>query len=118
MLDKYLIIKDFNFAKLNTAHKSSMIKKFKKDKLSSEHITGGYNTEYDDEAYRRTIEKAFLNIVEDTFRVSDPFAPVKTWIYVQNKEHFNSVWHTHVNTSSVNAVYYIDPPKKRWWFKS
>ena len=112
LLDKYLIIKDFNFEKLNAAHKSSMIKKFKKDKLSSELTTGGYNTEYDDEAYRRTIEKAFLNIIEDTFRVSDSFVPVKTWIYVQNKERFNSVWHTHVNTSSVNAVFYIDPPKK------
>ena len=26
--------------------------------------------------------------------------------------HSNNVWHTHVSTSSINAVYYIDPPKQ------
>ena len=112
MLDKYLIIKDFNFEKLNVAHKSSMIKKFKIDKLSYDVNIGGYNTEYVDEAYRRTIERAFLNVIEDTFDVSAPFEPVRTWIYVQNKEHYNAVWHNHVNTSTVTGVYYIDPPKK------
>lgn len=32
------------------------------------------------------------------------------WSYVQNKERYSSVWHTHITTASINAVYYPSVP--------
>ena len=66
----------------------------------------------DNEEYNSIIGEAFLNIVQQNFEVSQLLDKIKTWIYVQNYQHWHSVWHTHVTTASVNAVFYIDPPKK------
>ena len=51
-------------------------------------------------------------LVTRLINVSEKLNPIQTWIYVQNNRHTNNVWHNHVNTSSVNAVYYIDPPSE------
>lgn len=111
MLDNYLLIKDFEFDDLNQAHKSKMIEKFKYDKIDND-SGGGYNTLYDDPAYTSIIKNSFLEIIEEEFVISDPVNPIKTWIYVQNNIRSNNVWHNHVDTSTINAVFYIDPPKK------
>ncbi len=117
----YIITKTFDFEELNNQHKNSMIEKFKQDKLTPRlqenglSVAGGsfgYNTLYDDTEYTSIISKAFINVVESTFEVSPLTRPVRTWIYVQNNKHFSSVWHSHVTTSTVNAVYYINPPKR------
>ena len=110
-INYFLLCKPFDFNELNKIHKSHMVEKFKKDKINEEYVNG-YNTIYDDDAYTSIISKAFLNIVEKNFIVSSLTRPIKTWIYVQNNVHSNNVWHTHVSTSSINAVYYIDPPKR------
>lgn len=114
-LDHYLLVIPFDFQELNKIHKSYMIQKFKRDRLegpSYDLQKKGYNTLYDDEAYTSIISKAFTAIVKENFIVSSQLAPIKTWIYVQNKENWSSVWHTHVSTSTVNAVFYINPPEK------
>lgn len=110
-LDLYLLKKPFNFEELNRNHKNKMIEQYKRDKIRQE-ISGGYNTHYDNEEYNSIIGEAFLNIVQQNFEVSQLVDKIKTWIYVQNYQHWHSVWHTHVTTASVNAVFYIDPPKK------
>ena len=114
----YLITKTFDFEELNNQHKNNMIEKFKRDKLmprSREEnlsVSTGYNTLYDHTEYTSIISKAFIDVIESTFVVSPLTRPVKTWIYVQNNKHWSSVWHSHVTTSTINAVYYINPPKK------
>ena len=110
-LNNYLLIKPFNFEKLNRHHKNKMVEKFKKDKIF-QRIDGGYNTCYTDQEYNSIISEAFSKIVQENFTVSQLLNPIRTWIYAQTNEHWNSVWHTHVKTSSVNAVYYIDPPRR------
>ena len=110
MLDNYLLIKDFEVNDLNKLHKSRMIEKFIKEKIETKDFSQGYNIEYYDEAYTSIISKKFLEIVHEEFNVSEKLNPIQTWIYVQNNKHSNNVWHNHVNTSSINAVYYIDPP--------
>ena len=110
MLDNYLVIRDFDVDELNQIHKSKMIEKFIKEKIETKDFSKGYNIEYYDEAYTSIISKKFLEIIHDEFNVSNKLNPIQTWIYVQNNRHTNNVWHNHVNTSSVNAVYYIDPP--------
>ena len=88
-LENYLLIKDFMFDDLNQKHKSKMIEKFKKD----------------------VIDNSFLKIIEKEFTVSDITNPIRTCIYVQNNNISSNVWHNHVNTSTINAVFYIDPPQ-------
>ena len=109
-LNNYLMIKPFNFEKLNKQHKNKMVEKFKKDKIF-QNTGAGYNTYYDDEEYNSIISEAFLNLVQQNFEVSKSLDKIKTWIYAQNYQYRHSVWHTHIKTSSVNAVFYIDPPK-------
>ena len=40
----------------------------------------------------------------------DPRNPGDLWAYVQNKEHYNSVWHNHKRTATINAVWYPKLP--------
>ena len=108
----YFMSVPFEVDQINQAYKSDMIKKFVCDKFKINSDENGYNTLFDDSVYTSTIKNKFLKVIEDEFLVSSQLGEIKTWIYVQNKKHFKSVWHTHVKTSTVNAVYYIDPPKK------
>ena len=112
MLDNYLLVKDFEFDRMNQMHKSRMIKTFVENKIEANDLGSGYNTEYHDSIYTTIISDAFLKIVNEEFTVSEKLNPIQTRIYVQNNEQYNSVWHNHANTSSINAVYYIDPPSK------
>ena len=112
MLHNYLISKPFNFEELNNCHKDKMINQFKQDKIFQNLGGGGYNTYYKDQEYNSIISEAFSKIVHENFEVSKLLKPIKTWIYAQTDRYWSSVWHNHVNTSSINAVYYIDPPKR------
>ena len=94
MLDNYLLIRDFEFDRMNQMHKSRMIEKFIKDKIDNDE-GGGYNTEYHDSIYTTIISDVFLKIVNEEFTVSEKLNPIQTWIYVQNNEQYNSVWHNH-----------------------
>lgn len=74
----------------------------------------GYNVLLDPRL-NTTISKIyndFLKICEmsfDNLQVS-PNNKSVCWAYVQNKEKFNSVWHNHKRTTSVNAVWYPKVP--------
>jgi hypothetical protein len=106
----YLIIKEFPVDEFSLEHKKDMIGKFVQDKFEKPSI-GGYNTEYDNELYRNKIEIAFRQLIHDHFVIGEQLREIKTWIYCQNDKFFNSVWHSHIDTSTVNAVFYIDPPE-------
>ena len=108
----YLIIKEFPVEDFSKDHKADMIGKFVQDKFETPHGNlSGYNTEYDNELFRNKVEISFRQLVHDTFVVGEQLRGVKTWIYCQNDKFFNSVWHSHIDTSTVNAVFYIDPPE-------
>tara|TARA_Y100000114_G_scaffold100901_1_gene94023 strand:- start:2318 stop:2857 length:540 start_codon:yes stop_codon:yes gene_type:complete len=111
-LENYLLIKDFMFDDLNQKHKSKMIEKFKKDVIDNPDEKKIYsNTLYEDPTYTSIISNSFLKIIEKEFTVSDITNPIRTCIYVQNNNISSNVWHNHVNTSTINAVFYIDPPQ-------
>lgn len=101
----------FEVDEINQAYKGDMIKKFIHDKIENNSKESGYNTLFDDPVYTNTIKNKFLKVIEDKFRVSNQLSEIKTWIYVQNNQYYNSVWHNHVTTSTINAVYYINPPE-------
>jgi len=106
----YLIIKEFPVDEFSLEYKKDMINKFVADKIDNPRI-GGYNTEFDNELYRNKIEIAFRQLIHDHFVVGEQLRDIKTWIYCQNDKFFNSVWHSHIDTSTINAVFYIDPPE-------
>jgi len=111
MLDRFLLVKDFEFDELNQAHKSKMIDTFERDK-DNRKLGKGHNSLYADPAYTSIISNAFLNLVDEEFVVSDPVSPITTWIYVQNNVVSTNIWHNHVKSSTINAVFYINPPQE------
>lgn len=107
----YFAILDFDFEELNKIHKPKMLEKFKYDKIDN-NVGSGYNTLYDDEEYTSVISKSFEKVIREEFEVSEKLKPIQIWIYCQNDNYFNCVWHNHANTSTINAVFYIDPPSQ------
>ena len=108
-LSEFVITKPFDVDSLCQQHKQAMIETFIENKINKKE-GGGYNTLYDNREFTEEIRDKFLKVVHDTFDVGYSQSKIQTWIYCQNDKHSNNLWHTHVNTSSVNAVFYIDPP--------
>ena len=111
IMNNYIMSVPFEVDHINQAYKGDMVKKFIHDKIKKNSEESGYNTLFDDSVYTNTIKNKFLKIIDDKFWISNPLSEIKTWIYVQNNEYYNSVWHNHVKTSTINAVYYINPPE-------
>ena len=96
----------FEVDEINQAYKGDMIKKFIHDKIENNSKESGYNTLFNDPVYTNTIKNKFLKVIEDKFWVSNQLSEIKTWIYVQNNQYYNSVWHNHVTTSTINSLLY------------
>ena len=109
-LELFLIETEFHVDELSQKFKNQMIKEY----LACRRIPifTGYNAEFYHKDYTPIIAEKFLQVVHEYFDVGELLKPIKTWAYVQNKDRFDSVWHHHITTSSVNAVFYIDPPQK------
>jgi len=126
MIDEpYLFERKFIISDIVAEHKDKMLAKFIDDKIDNERGKG-YNTDYGDKNFDREIAKRFIRAIDDNFivdrdrivehdgyfgtLVNGNFQPIRSWLYCQNNVHNNSVAHTHINTSSINAVTYIDVP--------
>lgn len=58
------------------------------------------------------IDNLCTSIINQHYNVDPSFGPNELNIYVQDDEHFTSVWHNHSQgTSSITGVIYISPPK-------
>jgi hypothetical protein len=53
----------------------------------------------------------FLDILKHNYVVSPLVSPIKLWAYIQNNDNYFSKLHNHINTSTINATFYIDPPE-------
>jgi len=86
------------------------VKTFKKDY----NPTNGYNVLLDPNKLNiiNTIYDDFLKICFHNFNNINVLPRNKKvmWAYVQNKERYNSVWHNHKNTTTINAVWYPSVP--------
>lgn len=121
----YIFEYDFPISDLVKDHKQAMIDKFYDDKIANNRGKG-YNTGYENKEFDREIGALFARAVNDNFVINpdrvvesngfvgtmvyNEFKPIKAWLYCQNNEHFASKAHTHINTSTINAVTYIDIP--------
>jgi hypothetical protein len=121
----YLFECDFDIQMLVDEHKEAMVEKFYHDKILNNRGQG-YNTGYENKEFDREIGAKFARAVNENFVINpdrvvenngfigtmvyNEFKPIQAWIYCQNNEHFASKAHTHINTSTINAVSYIDIP--------
>jgi hypothetical protein len=125
----YLFEHPFEIEDLIKDHKQAMIDKFIYDKIDGNKTGTGYNTGYENYEFDVEIGKRFVHAIDQCFVINrdivveqgglvgtiNPgkgFTPVRAWIYCQNDEHFASERHTHISTSTINAVTYIDIPEK------
>ena len=118
MNTKVTMILPFVVDEINQQHKQAMIDKFIYDRIDRKGQLKGnpdrpvYNTSYDDPEYKSIICNKFINLIKDNFdNLDHQINEVMPWIYVQNNIHYKSEWHNHDRTSTINAVFYIDPPK-------
>lgn len=110
--EEFVMEVDFPVHEFSKKFKYQMINVFSYDKIAMNGDTSGYNTHFDDPEYTPIIAQKFEEVVKDIFDVDEKSRPIKTWIYCQNNKRNKSVWHSHVNTCTVNGVFYIDPPKE------
>ncbi len=111
-IDDYILIKDFPISNIFREHEKNLINKFKKDKIDRTGLnSSGYNTPYGDLEFDYIIGNKFSNIVNTTFHVGMARKPIITWVYAQNNKHSSENWHSHINSSTINAVSYLNPPK-------
>jgi len=97
----------FDVEVINKKHYTNMIKTYY-DKIGT---VNGYNVLYDDIEYNEVVTKKFVDVVQTLFDITPPLNSIKTWIYVQNSKDYNSVWHNHIRTASLNGTFYINLPK-------
>ena len=109
---RLVMVFPFVVDEINQQHKHAMIDKFIYDRIEGDQTNKGYNTPYDDPEYKSIICNKFINLIKDNFdNLDHQINDVKPWIYAQNNIHYKSKWHNHYSTSTINAVFYIDPPK-------
>ena len=123
---QYLLERPFPLRKLLSEHYIRILQKFYKDKIET-NIGEGYNTHYNDKNFEYEVAQKFIEVVKENFIFDDSvicekdgylgtqafgrFNPIKSWVYCQNYNHSTSQWHSHINTSTINAVLYYNMPK-------
>ena len=56
--------------------------------------------------------KKFYNLCKKNFSFTLSTKSIDAcWSYVSDKNNFREVWHNHLNTSTINGVYYLNVPK-------
>jgi hypothetical protein len=105
------VIKNFYRIYLN---KNKIIQKVLENEYLFYCETLGYNFEIknDHKSFFNKLHKKFYDLCRKNFI----FTPTKKssnkcWAYVSDKNNFKEVWHNHLNTSTINAVYYLNIPK-------
>ena len=74
---------------------------------------GGYNVHLDKTPDLDKLWRIFMRLCDTYFTNLDVIYDDKyseAWAYVQNKERYSSVWHSHISSASINAVYYASVP--------
>jgi hypothetical protein len=85
----------------------------KKKHEQSEKKYYSYIVEHD---YNNFLKKLYNNFLISCFKIFDNFEISKRnssncWAYCSNANDYNSYWHDHKRSSTINSVYYINIPK-------
>lgn len=123
----YIIECDFKVDDLIAPIKEDIIAKYQRDVIDNPDYVG-YNTKLENKKFDRYVGEFFVRKIADYFSInkkkvvvkgglagvtvsSDEVRIIESWIYCQNDKHAVSEWHSHIQTSTINAVFYYDVPK-------
>ena len=96
-------IKDFfNISK----HKSNLL-----NEILSQMNDGGRQVKLKSNKILSKIYQNFLEYSQNRFGKLDIIQEPEMWALCTNKDNWKSVIHNHVNTSTINAVYYLNIPQ-------
>jgi len=74
----------------------------------------GYNVHLDKTPELSRLWRVFIGICNTYFTnltlKENDVKYSEVWAYVQNKERYSSIWHNHITSASINAVYYPNVP--------
>jgi len=94
---------------------TSWLKPYKEDMVNQYFKTidviDGNNTPYKNNEIEKSLSFRFEKTIKDNFIVTRNIKEIKPWIYVQNNKHTLNQWHNHINSATLNATLYLDPPK-------
>ena len=106
----YIVVDTFNVHELCKEHKAKMVSLYLKKRKKVP--IGAMNEEYCNKDFIKAISKKWIEAVHQNFIVGPLCKPIRTWIYVQNDKNNVVALHNHISTSTINGVFYIDPPKE------
>lgn len=103
-----------NFYNIDSLNKEELIQSILKNRRLFSNIELGYNFKIksDYKSFFNKLYKKFYDLCRKNFI----FTPIKKssntcWAYVSDKNDFKEVWHNHLNTSTINGVYYLNIPE-------
>jgi len=105
-LNGYFVEVPFPVHEKSLEYKDDIVQNFIENECSDH----GFNVHYQNDEYQKYIEEKYLNVIHSLFDVSEQLNEIKIWTYIQDAIRSNNYWHNHLTTSTVNSVYYIDPP--------
>ena len=110
-VQQYFIAVPFDFEEHHQLFKGDMIDVFK---VYLENKTPfGNNTAYKNAEYSVPIMTEFEKIVQREFDIGENIKAEKLpYVYCQTDKIFVSEYHNHINSSTINAVTYIDLPQE------
>jgi len=107
--NRYLIQKKTNISKIIREHLLELYNEYNL-KLKEQNIIG-YSRVIKNETFKQKVLKEFKNNVEEEFD-NIIIGDITVSMYIQNNEKSINNWHSHVQTSSINATCYINVPKE------
>ena len=110
-ISPYIHQYDFPILSIVKPHINSILNQFfeLKDKMIEKGIN---NVPIMDENLASILDNKFSKVIENNYDIGDSFiSTVRPAIYVQNNKDFKSDLHNHIDTTSITAVTYINPPK-------
>ena len=95
---------------------TSWLKPYKEDMVNQYFKTidviDGNNTPYKNNEIEKSLSFRFEKTIKDNFIVTRNIKEIKPFVYIQNNKHTLNQWHNHINSATLNATLYLDPPKE------
>ena len=112
--DEFPVFLIENFYYIDSKRKKNLIETILKNKelFYDKNKSNNFLIKIDDENFFEELYKKFYELCEKNFLFTPNIKSSNNcWSYVSDNTNFNEVWHNHLNTSTINGVYYLNIPE-------
>jgi len=112
--DRFPVFLIENFHIINSSNKEELIQLILENKklYHNEQFSYNFPIKIDNKDFFVELYEKFYNFCEKTFTFTPKTNSSNTcWVYISDKNDFKEVWHNHLNTSTINSVYYLNIPE-------